>query len=170
MPSGMLWSVTAETSSVVRFQLVWIPSGCSPSACRCGRNVSSAMRKATPSKKPPAAGTQPTCPSSSACSMAGLSRDQTLAAIITPAANPRKMRCVTARSLRKKNTIAEPAVVMSHVKPHPIAAHASACIRFASNCIRFEPFLVWILNCGQNTLMLRRQFPTLVTKPEDLHR
>ena len=96
IPSGMLCSVTAETSSVVRFQPVGRPSGWSASACRCGRSVSSAMRKATPRRKPPAAGSQPGTPCPSACSMAGLSSDHTLAATMTPAANPRKMWCMRA--------------------------------------------------------------------------
>lgn len=135
IPSGMLCSVTADTNRVVRFQLVLIPSGSFSSACKCGRKVSSAMRNATPSKKPPAAGIHPICPSSSACSMAGLSRDHTLAAIMTPAANPKKILWVMARSLRKKKTTAEPAVVISHVKPHPSTAHVIDCIKLESNCI-----------------------------------
>ena len=39
-----------------------------------------------------AAGIHPTCPASSARSMAGISNDHTDAAIITPAANPRNIR------------------------------------------------------------------------------
>ena len=126
MPSGMLWSVTADTSRVVRFQLVFTPSGSSASACRWGSSESSSTRKATPRRKPPAAGTQPICPSFSACSMAGFRSDQTLAAIMTPAANPRKIWCMSLRSLRKKKTTADPAVVMSQVKPRPSAAQVSA--------------------------------------------
>ena len=50
------------------------------------------MRNATPMANPPAAGIHPTCPASSARSMAGISNDHTDAAIITPAANPRNIR------------------------------------------------------------------------------
>ena len=148
MPSGMLCSVTAETNSVVRFQSEGTPSGSSASAWRCGRNVSSAMRKATPRRKPPAAGSQPGTPSPSACSIAGLSSDHTLAATITPAAKPRKMWCMSLRSERKKNTTAEPAVVMSQVKPQPSAAHASACgmlsIIWGPLSLSGYFFLVWL--------------------------
>ena len=140
MPSGMLCKVTADTSRVVRFQLLLMPSGSSASMCRWGSRESSATRNATPSKKPPAAGIQPICPSSSACSMAGLSSDQTLAAIITPAAKPRKMWCMSLRSPRKKKTTAEPAVVISQVNPHPKAAHVSACTKFAG--IMRPPFRI----------------------------
>ena len=91
IPSGMLCSVTAETSSVVRFQPDGTPSGSSEPAWRCGRNVSSAMRNATPRRNPPAAGSQPGTPRFSACSIAGLRSDHTLAATMTPAAKPRKM-------------------------------------------------------------------------------
>ena len=67
--------------------------------------------------------------------------------IMTPAAKPKKIRCVP-RSLRKKNTVAAPAVVMSQVKPHPRAAQVRDCIRLASICIRFRllfrtVFLIW---------------------------
>ena len=126
IPSGMLCSVTAETSSVVRFQPEGTPSASSASAWRWGRNVSSAIRNATPRRKPPAAGTHPGTPRPSACSIAGFSSDHTLAATMTPAAKPRKIWCMSLRSERKKNTTAEPAVVMSQVNPQPSAAHARA--------------------------------------------
>ena len=58
-----------------------------------------------------------------------------LAAIITPAANPRKIRwTVGSGRLRKKNTVAAPRAVIKKVKPLPPAAHRSACVnmRFLS--------------------------------------
>ena len=55
--------------------------------------------------------------------MAGISRDHTLAAIITPAAKPRKIRWTAAdRSWRKKYTVAAPSTVARQVKPVPRAA------------------------------------------------
>ena len=90
MPSGMLCSVTARTSMVVFFNEVSTPSGSVLSRCRCGIKLSSARRNAMPPKKPPAAGTHATCPISPAISIAGISSDQTEAAIITPEANPRR--------------------------------------------------------------------------------
>ena len=96
---------------------------------------SSAIRKATPKTNPPAAGTHPTCPAPSASSMAGISRDQTDAAIITPAANPRKIRWAEAVTcLRKKNTTAAPREVIRKVNPVPPAAQSSDCV------INFTPF------------------------------
>ena len=51
-----------------------------------------------------------------------------LAAIITPAANPRKIRwTVGSGRLRKKNTVAAPRAVSRAVNPVPPAAHNSAC-------------------------------------------
>ena len=57
--------------------------------------------------------------------MAGISSDQTDAAIITPAANPMKIRCIftLSRWRRSKKTMAEPNVVIKKVKPVPNAAH-----------------------------------------------
>ena len=88
---------------------------------------SSSIRKATPSAKPPAAGIQPIPPAASASSMAGISSDQTDAAIITPAAKPKKIRCAPAPAFfRNKNTTAAPSVVIRNVKPVPPAAHFNA--------------------------------------------
>ena len=93
MPSGILCSVTASTKSVVRFSGVCGPSGSFEPGCRCGITASSARRNTAPSRKPPAAGTQPgSPPASSAISMAGIKRLHTLAATITPAAKPRNTR------------------------------------------------------------------------------
>lgn len=74
-----------------------------------GSRASMASRKAMPRTDPPAAGTHPTMPMASASSMAGIRRLHMLAAIITPAANPRKIRwTVGSGRLRKKNTVAAP--------------------------------------------------------------
>ena len=58
--------------------------------------------------------------------MAGISRDQTAAAVMTPAAKPRKIRwAIAVACLRKKNTTAAPKVVIKNVKPVPPAAHSN---------------------------------------------
>ena len=76
-----------------------------------------------PSRNPPAAGIQPMCPAASASEIAGIKRLQTEAAIITPAANPRKIFCAPPLiCLRKRNTIAAPSVVIKNVKPVPAEA------------------------------------------------
>ena len=129
MPSGMLCSVTARTSRVVRFQEEECPSGWSAPRCRWGITESRAMRKPTPRRKPPAAGSQPGTPWLSASSMAGISRLHTEAATITPAAKPRKIRWApSVTRLRKKKTIEAPRTVIKQVKPVPAAAHSTGCI------------------------------------------
>ena len=40
--------------------------------------------------------------------------------------------------LAEKKTTADPAAVMSHVNPQPIAAQIRDCIRLASNCMKFQ--------------------------------
>lgn len=95
---------------------------------RWGRTASSAERKPTPSSSPAAAGSQPGTPKSADCSMAGSSRLQTLAAVITPAAKPSMVRWNWGRgSSTKKNTTAAPKVVIRKVKPVPKAAQLNAC-------------------------------------------
>ena len=80
-----------------------------------------------PSTKPPAAGIHPMPPAFSASLIAGISRDHTDAAIITPAANPRKTLCIFILiSPRNRNTIAAPSVVIRNVKPVPPAAQINA--------------------------------------------
>ena len=60
-----------------------------------------------------------------ASSIAGINRLHTDAAIMTPAANPRKIFCIPIRIwFLKKKTTAEPNVVMANVKPVPPAAHS----------------------------------------------
>ena len=129
MPSGMLCSVTASTSRVERRNVDGRPSACAAPRCRWGSRPSSASMSRMPSTKPPAAGTQPMPPAASASSMAGMSRLHTDAAIITPAANPRKIRCMASPDRRRrKNTIAAPSDVIKKVKPVPAAAQISACV------------------------------------------
>ena len=51
------------------------------------------------------------------------------AAIITPAANPKKIRWIDALiSFLKKNTVAEPMLVIKNVNPVPAIAHKIACV------------------------------------------
>ena len=134
IPSGILCRVTARTSIVVFFNEASTPSGFSLSRCRCGIRLSSARRKAIPPKKPPAAGSQATCPCSPAISMAGIKRDHTDAAIMTPDAKPRSIfstpLCIP---FLIKNTIADPRVVP-----------AKGIIKPANNCI-FCPYLPKLL-------------------------
>ena len=104
------------------------------------------MRKATPSKKATRSGDQPTLPKPPRLLDGGVEQGPDTRSDHHAGREPEENAVRNRAVLAKKEHHAEPAVVMSHVKPHPIAAHASACIRFASNCIRFEPFLVWILN------------------------
>jgi hypothetical protein len=123
IPSGMLWRVTARTRRGVRR-----PRWRKDSGVSWGSRASMASRKAMPRTDPPAAGTHPTMPMASASSMAGIRRLHMLAAIITPAANPRKIRwTVGSGRLRKKNTVAAPRAVSRAVNPVPPAAHNSAC-------------------------------------------
>lgn len=65
-----------------------------------------------PSRKPSTAGSQAFPPSASAISIAGMSSDQTEAAIITPEAKPSSAFCTLSPiCLLKKNTVAEPSTV-----------------------------------------------------------
>ena len=87
IPSGTLWRVTAKTSIVVLFNLkVLIPF--STLFSKCGTITSIIIKKIIPNIKPIVAGIQPITPCSSAISIAGIIKDQTEAAIITPEANP----------------------------------------------------------------------------------
>ena len=59
--------------------------------------------------------------------MAGMSRDHTLAAIITPAAKPSMIRCREREGVRRnKKTVAAPSVVTAKVKPVPATAQSKA--------------------------------------------
>ena len=86
-----------------------------------------ATRKRMPRAEPPAAGSQPGRPNSWAFSMAGMSRDHMLAAIITPAAKPSMIRWRLGEIwLRNKKTMAAPKAVIRKVKPVPLPAQRSA--------------------------------------------
>ena len=127
MPSGMLCSVTANTSMVVLRQCDGRPSGVSLPMCRCGRMRSNTNKKSAPIAKPPATGQMTFLPSASNCSMAGKSNEKTAAAVMTPAANPKKICCVFCdMSFRKKNTVAAPSTVARQVAPVPISAKISS--------------------------------------------
>lgn len=78
------------------------------------------MSMAAPSTNPPPTGRMGLCPASRAMSIAGMSRDHTAAAVMTPAAKPRKTFCVLEdMSFRKKKTMAAPITVARQVKPVP---------------------------------------------------
>ena len=115
MPSGMLCSVTASTSSVVRLKLVCTPSASLEPGCRWGIKASSTIRNNAPSAKPPAAGSHPGTPCSPAISMEGISRLHTLAAIITPEENPNIRFSALALGDLKKTTVAAPSAVTNQV-------------------------------------------------------
>ena len=69
-----------------------LPSGASEFMCWCGITRSRNSRNSIPSRNPAAAGTNPSRPSPSDCSIAGMSRLHTEAAVMTPAANPVRLR------------------------------------------------------------------------------
>ncbi len=112
IPSGRLCSPTASTSMTV-FCMSASASPCFfPSGRRRGTSRSRARRKPTPIKKPAAAGNQAIPPCCCSSSMAGISKDHTEAAIMTPEAKPSKIFS----SFRfifpfKKNTMAAPKAV-----------------------------------------------------------
>jgi len=84
--------------------------------CKCGKRWSTPSRNAPPSKNPITAGSHGISPIDSDNSMAGESKDQKLAAIITPAAKPSiESRTFLLISLKKK-TIAAPSAVIPQVK------------------------------------------------------
>ena len=71
--------------------------------------------------------------------MAGMSSDQTDAAIMMPAARPRKMRCTPGRMLpRNRNTSAEPNAVIRNVNPVPVAAQESEASITSPPCVYFR--------------------------------
>ena len=112
MPSGILCSVTASTIIVVRASLLLGPSACLAFRCRCGIAWSSKSRNKTPAQKPIKAGRNAQTPMPADCSIAGISRLQTDAATITPAAKPlRAFWTFSLRDFRIKNTQPEPRAV-----------------------------------------------------------
>ncbi len=89
-PSGILCMVIARTIRVLRGHLVLIPSASDSGKLRCrwGRNLSIRRKKPPPQRKPAATTNHEGRNFPSAITSAGASRDQKLAAIITPAAKP----------------------------------------------------------------------------------
>src|ERR671912_672390 len=75
-----------------------------------------------PARKPTSGGTHLTMPISSARAMAGLSSDQNLAAIMTPAVKPRAASSALGLTSLKKKTAAAPMAVRAQV--NVVAANA----------------------------------------------
>ena len=73
---------------VVFFSLLFGPSASLLFMCRCGMRWSSPSRKKIPTRKPTAAGRNASFPIEAHCSIAGMSRLHTEAAVIMPAAKP----------------------------------------------------------------------------------
>jgi len=114
----MLCRVMAMTKRMLLCQPVRMPSAWSMAkpGCRWGRTLSMIHRKRPPRMKPVRAGTQAGTEDPSAIWIAGASRDQKLAAVITPAAKP----SIPSRTLRftvlNTKTRPAPAAVTPHVK------------------------------------------------------
>ena len=109
IPSGKLWMVTARASIVVRDSLLFGPSG-PPIGWMCGVTWSIRRRKANPVSRPTVTGTTAILPDP--ISRAGMIRDQTEAATMTPDAKPSRVFCSRSGiSLRMKNTKADPRAV-----------------------------------------------------------
>ena len=97
-----------------------------------------------PNTEPPAAGIQPISPAAFACSMAGMSNDHMLAAIITPAAKPRSVRWRCGEDgWRNKKTMLLPKDVRRKVKPVPTAAQINWLVT-----IRILSFKIYGENAG----------------------
>lgn len=164
IPSGMLWSVTASTIMVVRRSRLEGPSGCALPQCRWGMIWSSASRNRKPSQRPAAAGAKDHFPSSSDRSIAGISRLQTDAAVITPAAKPVSPFCRPSDiAFFIKNTLAAPREVPKNGSRSPYNA---SIIHPFSSCVRNQ------YPCVQNTDSRHRcqiHFPTgwPFTNPEN---
>ena len=109
----MLCNVIEKTSKIVRFKWVGNPSAsCCGPKCIWG-SVLSAIYKNTPPKPNPILTTsQAISPFSSAFVIAGSNKDQKLAAIMTPEANPNiKFSTSFLISLKKKTNPAPRAVI-----------------------------------------------------------
>ena len=104
MPSGMLCSVTASAITSVPHLPV--------SLCILVMSRSRIIRNSMPIQKPATAGMNASLPNVSDCSIDGMSRLQTEAAVMMPAAKPFSVFCVLPlRECRIKNTQAAPRVV-----------------------------------------------------------
>ena len=93
IPSGILCKVTARQSIVVSLSFTCKPSGFSEFMCKWGIIISNRNRKAIPKPTPITAGRNASRPKSAEDSMEGIISDQTLAATMTPLANPRRSFC-----------------------------------------------------------------------------
>ena len=112
IPSGRLWMVTARASIAVFERCDLMPSGFSVPIWRCGVSSSISSRKPMPNRKPMAAGTTDHLPLSASISIAGMSKDHTEAATITPEAKPNSDFCTRGDiSAFIKKTKAEPSTV-----------------------------------------------------------
>ena len=90
-PSGILCNVTAKIRSVVRFEVDAGPSRTFSKGCKCGMIWSNPNRNNAPSANPHVGIIHPGSTPAPASSIAGISKLHIEAAIITPAANPRKI-------------------------------------------------------------------------------
>ena len=130
IPSGILWSVTANISIAERPSEVRIPSGVLLAGWRWGVSISRKSIKRIPPIKPTRAGIQATTCCASASFIAGMSNDQTDAATITPAAKPKSVFCILAATLSPRNmALDEPItvptngiIIMSKISPQFINA------------------------------------------------
>ena len=138
-PSGMLWSVMANTNRVVLCNWVLTPSvSCSLKLMwRCGSFLSKKNKNIAPVKKPTAAGIQDALGYiRSESSMEGNNNDQKLAATMTPPVKPSmpssRPRCMF---LKKKTRLA-PAAVTNQVKvvAKNAAKTGSMCVKKCSSC------------------------------------
>ena len=112
IPSGILCSVTANTSFTVRDRELDMPSDSLLSLCRWGMMWSSSRINSTPNQNPTRAGRKASLSMAFDCSMAGIIRLQMEAATMTPAANPVKARSTfQCRLPRIKNTQPAPSTV-----------------------------------------------------------
>jgi hypothetical protein len=117
IPSGMLWSVMADTRSTLLRHVVWRPSASDIfiPGWRWGSTRSKLRKKKPPARNPMTGGTQTGSEPAAESSIAGAKSDQKLAAIMTPAAKP----SIESRSLRGTflvpNTKDAPAAVIPQV-------------------------------------------------------
>ncbi len=114
----------ASTRSTLLCQVVLMPSALSVAnpKCKCGKSLSINNKNAPPERKPTIAGTQGIEPFAVAISIEGLSSDQKLAAIITPAAKPNIEFKIRLSIVLKKNTMDAPKAVIDQVNRVAISA------------------------------------------------
>ena len=136
IPSGILCRATARIIFIERGSFDLGPSAIFSSMCWCGMMLSRSNRKQIPAAKPARTGHEFENPSP-LCSNAGWSKDQKLAATITPEANP-SMALLSIPDIlsRNMNTIAAPITVPRKgiVSPMIISISSNVFIRFALFC------------------------------------